>query len=103
MLVLAAVGVVLAGCGSDSPTAATANSSPDAAVSPQDAGLPLGTAKLSADQQAAATTFATNWVAQLVTANPALAGIVGAGRSPRCTRTTPTDRSGPGRSSTCRR
>ena len=75
MLVLAAVGVVLAGCGSDSPTAATANSSPDAAVSPQDAGLPLGTAKLSADQQAAATTFATNWVAQLVTANPALAGI----------------------------
>lgn len=75
-IAMAALGLVFAGCGSDAPASqATANSAPDAAVSPQDAGLPLGAAKLSAEQEAAATAFATAWAAQQVAAHPQLAGI----------------------------
>jgi hypothetical protein len=75
VLVLGALGAVLVGCGSDARSSATANSSPDAAVSPQDAGLPAGSATLSATQQSAATAFAASWAQQLVAVNAALAGL----------------------------
>lgn len=82
-MVVGVTALVMAGCSSDSksdppPTAAATTverPSPDAGVSAQDAGLPLGSAKLSSEQAARAEAFTTQWGQQLVAQHPELAGL----------------------------
>jgi hypothetical protein len=82
MAVLAAAALVvgLAACGDDSssePAASTPTTLPA-----QLTGLPIGQARLAADQQARATQVADSYSKQLVDANPELAGISAATITP---------------------
>ena len=80
----AVLGLALAACGSDPDSAPAGTAittttagkpSLDAGISPQDAGLPVGSATLTAEQSAEATTFATTWRTDLVAQHPELAGL----------------------------